>query len=679
MAARLRLSSSLVSSFFLLSGVFFACKAPDLDDEGSNSSDSGSGAVDNTAGIELTGASTTEGGTPIGGGDSDNSLGIVTNEILTPECSSDCSGFSDPNDSSVPWVVVQDGVDDATRSSLDMGGTADGLCVSEPADGSIFPAAWTRPRFNVGLSGAAKITLSAPSMRHDFTFYVEEMPALLPLDVWEQISRNIYNEDISYVVVSDGKEGKGSFRVAPVAAGGSMVFWGSTGTEAGPQTNALYGFGVGEEGIIQALSPADYAGVAIQDNANLRDEFTDTPGQSVCVGCHTSSPDGRAVATVDHWEWNLRAGSIEPGSTGQAPDFLSAAGAALLSMTWLGAPTFSIGDWETGARRMVTSWSSRDISSDPGSAWRTHEGSVPHDSNPIWPSELLWLDLASKGTMPVDLRTATAATYKNDNQGLQQAIAALRGTAWEEIPRNGDSNHAVMPDWSHSGERIVYTSTDAPQDGRVGTATEVDIYQVPFNGGAGGEATPVDGAASPDHFEYYPDYSPDDALIAFNRVDKYDTGSNKKDAFDHVYYRPDSDIYVVPTAGGEAVRLASNDPVCEGSAGSLYNSWAKWAPSGASDSERAYYFLIFSTARNSPMEISRGEGRTSPASQLYMTTVIREADGSITSGSAIYLWNQRNLVQSEGDSATVSELLTNNVTPAWDQFRIPPVPDVIIR
>jgi hypothetical protein len=62
-----------------------------------------------------------------------------------------------------------------------------------------------------------------------------------------------------------------------------------------------------------------------------------------------------------------------------------------------------------------------------------------------------------------------------------------------------------------------------------------------------------------------------------------------------------------------------------------------------------------------------------------MTTVIRNADGSITSGAAIYLWNQRNLVSGSGESAEVSELLTNNVTPAWDQFQIPPVPDVIIR
>jgi len=36
-------------------------------------------------------------------------------------------------------------------------------------------------------------------------------------------------------------------------------------------------------------------------------------------------------------------------------------------------------------------------------------------------------------------------------------------------------------------------------------------------------------------------------------------------------------------------------------------------------------------------------------------------------------------VAGQGDSATVSELLTNNVTPAWDEFKIPPVPLVEVR
>src|SRR5690606_30033614 len=117
--------------------------------------------------------------------------------------------------------------------------------------------------------------------------------------------------------------------------------------------------------------------------------------------------------------------------------------------------------------------------------------------------------------------------------------------------------------WSHDGSTIVYTSTDVPQDGRVGGASVVDLYTVPA---AGGEAEPVAGADSED-FEYYPDYSPDDALIAFNKLPKFATNPGREDSFDHVYYRPESDIYVVPPAGGTATRLVSNDASCEGTPG----------------------------------------------------------------------------------------------------------------
>lgn len=607
----------------------------------------------------------------------ENSYGIRTGVILTPECEADCEDF--------PEEPIVEGVTPEQIAALDGTPSGAGPCVSEPASGSVFPAGWTRPRFNFAGGGAVhRITLSAPRERHTLRVYTNKIPYILPKEIWEGMSRSIYNEDITYTVrTSDGSgaptETTGTFQIAPAAAGGSMVFWGSTGTDAGPATNALYGFAVGDEGVISALTPGDYQGVALQDNASLRSEFADTPGQSVCVGCHASTPDGKAVATVDHWEWNVRVGGIEAATRGAAPDYMTAAGAAIVSMTWLGAPTFSIGDWSTGRRRMVTTWSKRDISADPGSAWRTHDGSVPHDANPAWPTELLWIDLAAPGEVPVDIRTATAETYENADQGLQRAVAGLRGTGWEMIPRTGDTNHAVMPDWSHDGTRIVYTSTDAAQDGRIGLAKSVDLFSVPFGDGAGGAATPVDGAATEAEFEYYPDYSPDDALLAFNRVPAYDTGSNKQDAFDHVYYRPNSDIYVIPASGGEPVRLVSNDGVCGESTGTLYNSWAKWAPTSATDGQTSYYFLIFSTARNSPFAINRGNMRTSPASQLYMTTIVKNADGTITSSPAIYLWNQRNLIEGPADAPTVTELLTNNVTPAWDEFKIPPVPPIVIK
>jgi hypothetical protein len=304
-------------------------------------------------------------------------------------------------------------------------------------------------------------------------------------------------------------------------------------------------------------------------------------------------------------------------------------------------------------------------------AWKTHDGSV-YSNNP---TQLVWMDLATTADVPLDNKRTSPADYENLDQGLQKAVAAMHDSGWGVIERTGDANSPVLPDWNHAGDTIVYTSTDRPQDGRIGGATVVDLYTVPA---AGGAAAPVSGADTAD-FEYYPDFSPDDQLIAFNKLSFFEANPSREDSFDHVYYRPGSNIHVIPAGGGTATNLVSNSAVCEGTPGELYNSWAKWAPSTASDGARTYYFLIFSTARNSPFEIGRGSGRFSPASQLYITTVIKEADGSITSGAGIYLWNQRNLVSGTGDAASQSELLTNNVTPAWDQFKIPPVPTVVVK
>jgi len=49
--------------------------------------------------------------------------------------------------------------------------------------------------------------------------------------------------------------------------------------------------------------------------------------------------------------------------------------------------------------------------------------------------------------------------------------------------------------------------------------TEADMYVVPFNGGAGGNATPVNGASVAHVGEYYPSFSGDEAYIAYNRID----------------------------------------------------------------------------------------------------------------------------------------------------------------
>ena len=90
----------------------------------------------------------------------------------------------------------------------------------------------------------------------------------------------------------------------------------------------------------------------------------------------------------------------------------------------------------------------------------------------------------------------------------------------------------------------------ATQDGRLYKGA-ADLYEIPYANKAGGTATPVAGASTPDNEEYYPAFSPDDKLIAFTRVP----------AGQEMFANPNAEMWVVPhQAGAQAQRLTANDP-----------------------------------------------------------------------------------------------------------------------
>ena len=127
---------------------------------------------------------------------------------------------------------------------------------------------------------------------------------------------------------------------------------------------------------------------------------------------------------------------------------------------------------------------------------------------------------------------------------------------------------------------------------------------------------------------------------------------------------------IVDAEGGEPIRLRANEPpACTGETSpGVINSWGKWSPdvnvSTTYGVERTYYWVIFSSARAYPDQFILTQTPFSPpdtrSSQLYMAAIVRnEETGEYTNYPAVYLWNQ------ETDSS--------NLTPAWDNFQIPPV------
>jgi hypothetical protein len=303
---------------------------------------------------------------------------------------------------------------------------------------------------------------------------------------------------------------------------------------------------------------------------------------------------------------------------------MNAAGTTKLQGYSLGGATFSPAHWAPGDRTIVFSYDNGD------------------QGDSVSPS--------------YDPSTGAASSQTVDLQWINLNAATLATTSGK-IARNGDTLLAGAPSWSHDGSTIAYVSTTRVCTGRLGSCrpngaydmppdlgSRADIYTVPYAGGAGGQATPLKGASDPSYQEYYPAYSFNDKIIAFNRI------ANDL----NLYNEPAAELFVVPAEGGTAARLSANDPPqCTGKTSpGINNVWPKWGPSAASQGGLTYHWMIFSSKRY--------DGQTD---QLYITAVVAKSDGTLdTSHGALYLWNQ---------SST-----ENAHTPAWDKFKVPALPGI---
>jgi WD40-like Beta Propeller Repeat len=89
---------------------------------------------------------------------------------------------------------------------------------------------------------------------------------------------------------------------------------------------------------------------------------------------------------------------------------------------------------------------------------------------------------------------------------------------------------------------------------------QFDLYRVPFNQGRGGVAEPLQGASHNGMSNYFARYSPDGRWIVFTRSKS------------GIMLQPDSELYIIPAAGGKARRMRCNRE--------RFNSWHSFSPNG---------------------------------------------------------------------------------------------------
>ncbi|HWT66809.1 MAG TPA: hypothetical protein VN151_11905, partial [Terracidiphilus sp.] len=152
--------------------------------------------------------------------------------------------------------------------------------------------------------------------------------------------------------------------------------------------------------------------------------------------------------------------------------------------------------------------------------------------------------------------------------------------------------------WSPDGKWIVFARAQAREPRLPGqpdatrandpseTQIQYDLYRVPFNDGRGGTPERIDGASQNGMSNSFPKVSPDGKWIVFVRCKNGEV------------MRPDSQLYIVPFAGGEPRRLRANT--------SNMNSWHSFSPNGR--------WLVFSSKARSPY------------TQMYLTHI--DADGN---------------------------------------------------
>jgi tetratricopeptide (TPR) repeat protein len=193
---------------------------------------------------------------------------------------------------------------------------------------------------------------------------------------------------------------------------------------------------------------------------------------------------------------------------------------------------------------------------------------------------------------------------------IKGIIAVYNRNTKKYTELNGASNKQCVqsnPNWSPDGQEVMFARTNRYQSSKIENSESVilktedasefvsgkqefkfDLYRVPFNKGAGGQAVPVAGASNNKKSNYFARYSPDGKWIVFCQASNF------------MLLQRDSKLYIMPAKGGTPRLMKCNT-------GNM-NSWHSWSPNSR--------WLVFS---------SKGRG---PYTQLYLTHIDENGNDS---------------------------------------------------
>lgn len=140
-----------------------------------------------------------------------------------------------------------------------------------------------------------------------------------------------------------------------------------------------------------------------------------------------------------------------------------------------------------------------------------------------------------------------------------------------------------------SKDKILLSSDECEEFLKKDKTFQFDLYRIPFNGGQGGQAEPIEGASHNGMSNYFARYSPDGKWIVFCRARSF------------MLLQPDSELFIIPAEGGEARRMRCNT--------SRMNSWHSWSPNGK--------WLVFASKMYTPY------------TQLFLTHIDEKGESSV--------------------------------------------------